>query len=134
RGAVAHYSPRGDRGPLMPATRSLLMVEGKNDRHVVYALRDHHGIPDCFDVKDYDGVDALLEALPERLDESDRERLGLILDADPEAGPAARWDAVRNNLLSDGYADPPKRPDHAGTALSAPDHVPPKAGAWSMRA
>src|SRR5438094_123026 len=105
----------------MAALRSLLMVEGKNDRHVAYALRDSHGIPDCFEVRDHEGIHAMLEALPERLDESDRERLGVVLDADPDVGLASRWAAVRNILLGHGYTAVPPHPDPQGTVLTAPD-------------
>ena len=116
----------------MPRHGDLLMLEGKNDLHVVTALCLQHRIPKTFDVKDYDGVEALLTALPERLEESDRSRLGLIIDADAGVGMARRWQAVRDRLISNGYAQVPPEPEPDGTIIPAPDVFRPKVGVWIM--
>ena len=109
---------------------NLLLVEGKNDQHVVYALRDRHGIPNCFEVFAHDGIDPLLEALPERLRESDRERIGVVVDADTSVG--GRWDALRRILANAGYAALPQFPDSVGTIVPSADAFLPQVGIWIM--
>ena len=63
----------------MPKARKLpqpkpqqLLVEGKNDRHVIWALCQQYQLPETFSVEvpqeeGTEGVDALLNGLPERL-------------------------------------------------------------------
>lgn len=108
----------------------ILMVEGKTDRHVIYQLRDQHGIPDCFEVRDYNGVDSLLDSLPATLKESERERIGVVVDADMDLD--ARWLSVRNILRSGGYDQLPNTPAAEGTLIPAPQVFRPAVGIWIM--
>ncbi len=52
------------------ADEYLLLVEGKDDRHVFYALLRHHQVPQSFEIKDKEGIDNLLETLPTELKRS----------------------------------------------------------------
>ena len=43
------------------AKSRILLVEGKDDKHVVWALAQHAELPELFEVSDKDGIDTLLE-------------------------------------------------------------------------
>lgn len=55
-----------------------LLVEGKDDEHVFYHLLKHHQIPGCFEIKNKEGIDNLLDTLPTELKRSNLERLGIV--------------------------------------------------------
>jgi hypothetical protein len=113
------------------ADEYLLLVEGKDDRHVFYALLGHHQVPQSFEIKDKDGIDNLLETLPTELKRSDLERLGIVVDANTNLD--ARWTALRNILLRAGGRDIPAHPDPDGTvvAVEQPDRIL-TVGVWIM--
>ncbi len=75
---------------------NLLLVEGFDDQHVLWNLLEARQFPERFDIKQEQGYDTLLKALPTRLKASDLERLGIIVDANDN--PQGRWDAVRSRL------------------------------------
>jgi hypothetical protein len=106
----------------------LLLVEGRDDQHVIYALRDAHNIPDVFDVTGKDGIDPLLESIPVELKASDRERLAVIVDADENL--SARWDQLRYRINKAVSLELPKEPSPEGTILQIPDG--PRLGIWIM--
>lgn len=117
----------------MTAPRSnLLMVEGKDDLHVVAALCKRYEVPELFRIRGHDGVEAMLQAFPERLDESDRQRLGIVIDADPDVGVARRWASVTAHLQQRDYPGVPRRPDRDGTILGSPGPFLPVVGIWLM--
>ncbi len=92
--------------------RRVLLVEGKDDEHVVRHLCKAHGI-DAFSfeihqpegAEEYSdaGVERLLEQVPVRLN-SGVDRLAVILDADEDAGH--RWIQLRNRLRDAGFQMP----------------------------
>jgi hypothetical protein len=106
----------------------VLLVEGPDDQHVLWALFQAHRVPETFEVKKADGDSPLLEAIPVWLKASDLDRLGIVLDADEDI--RARWEQVRGRLLASGYPDVPQNPDPNGTVLRAPDR--PRVGVWLM--
>jgi hypothetical protein len=117
----------------MPDNSKLLMVEGKNDEHVVYALCVLHDVPSkAFEVKSYQGIEALLRTLEVRLLESDRKCLGIVVDVDPDIGIIRRWAAIRSRLLQVGYVGVPELPDPLGTVVPPPDVFRPVVGVWLM--
>ncbi len=93
----------------------VLLVEGWDDKHVVWNLAQHHGLPETFRVKDEDGVENLLRALPVQLKGSGIERVGVLLDADLDL--AARWTALATILKASGYRMVPEAPEPNGTVL-----------------
>lgn len=97
--------------------KRLLLVEGKDDEHVVKHLRRAHGIEIDFDVEQpsEDGVEQLLDQVPTRLKESGMERLGVLVDADEDA--QSRWEQLRDRLRKAGYSDVPDSPGPSGTIL-----------------
>ncbi len=83
--------------------KRILLVEGKDDKHVVYALRSFHEIPPVFDVEALENDEQLLDAIPGKLKEPNVTRLAVVLDADEE-GVGRRWDQLKNCL---GRTRPP---------------------------
>lgn len=110
------------------ADKYLLLVEGKDDQHVLYHLLEHHHVPEQFSIKSKDGVDNLLETLDVELDGSGLERLGIVVDADVDL--VGRWQALRNILIHSGYQNVPTVPDIQGTILH--QHGRPIVGLWIM--
>jgi hypothetical protein len=97
-----------------------LLVEGNNDRHVIWALCEQHQVPETFSVEiakeDSGGVEALLKSIPVRLKVSGLRALGIVLDADQNL--TSRWNAVCERLRQAGYLDLPPTPELSGTIIS----------------
>jgi hypothetical protein len=110
--------------------KRVLLVEGKDDEHVVRALAGSHGISrDAFEIRVKDNDSQLIESIPVELKGSDVERLAAILDADEE-GVERRWDQLRNRLGQAACVKMPDRPDSTGTLFKIPDG--PSLGIWLM--
>ncbi len=109
-----------------------LLVEGKNDRHVVWALCEQHRVPETFSVEipgeDNGGVEPLLKSIPVRLKISRLRALGIILDADQNL--KSRWDAVCERLREAGYSNLPSNPRLNGSIIEV-DRMP-RIGIWLM--
>ena len=109
-----------------------LVVEGKNDQHVVWALCKVHEIAETFVVEapstDRSGVDALLESIPVRLKIPGLATLGIVLDADEDV--TARWQSIIQRLHVSGYTMLPAQPESAGTIIYATGK--PTVGVWVM--
>lgn len=122
----------------MPPQKSIaeLVVEGKNDQHVVWALCQNHHVPQTFSVKMPDtdastigkGVEALLASIPVRLKSPGLHALGIVLDADENI--ESRWQAVANILQTSGYNMLPKLPERHGTIIPMAGR--PTVGVWIM--
>jgi len=93
----------------------VLLVEGKDDRHVMWNLFEVRHVPRVFEVEcpesdrgmdENGGVEKLLETIPRRLLESDIERLAVVVDAN-DKGPEFRWRQIRDRLLNRGYEGVP---------------------------
>ena len=106
-------------------SKRVLLVEGKDDQHVMWNLFEVREIPQVFAVEcpgaedaadSNGGIDRLLEAFPRRLLESDLQRLAVVLDAN-DKGPAARWDAIRQRLVGKRYEGMPKTIRDEGTVF-----------------
>ena len=106
--------------------KRLLMVEGKDDEHVVKHLCRAQGIEVRFLIEqpknqddvlmaDQCGVERLLDQIPIRLKESDLDRLAVILDADEDA--QNRWFQLRDRLRQAGFAGVPDLPAAQGTVV-----------------
>ncbi|MBA2676994.1 MAG: hypothetical protein H0U76_01135 [Ktedonobacteraceae bacterium] len=124
--------------------RRVLLVEGRDDQHILKNLFVQHKIPCYIPVGDesdeYDqekvlilareGVDAVLEDFAVRVKESDLVGLGVIVDADTDLG--SRWTAWRDVLIRNGYSDAhvPAVPDPNGTVVEQRDKA--TVGIWIM--
>lgn len=110
--------------------RTLLMVEGKDDEHVVKGFCGARKLGKIDGIVQFEGIDNLLDSIPVRLKESGLGALGILLDADADL--AARWDAVSARLRDAGY-EVPLKPSLEGLVLDAvPSKLLPKVGVWVM--
>ena len=80
--------------PREPKMTRQLVVEGKNDQHVVWALCEQHQVAETFSVhvpgKDESGgIEALLADIPVRLKQRGLESLGVLVDANHDSGSLA---------------------------------------------
>ncbi len=112
-----------------------LLVEGKNDRHVIWALCQQHGLPKEFSVEvpkenedEGQGIEVLLDVLPVKLKQEELLTLGIVVDADQDL--AARWQSIRDKLTAFGYKDIPKTLPLKGWVDAQPDL--PRIGVWVM--
>lgn len=110
-----------------------LLVEGKNDQHLIWALCQQHKVPQTFTVEipgDSDGgIDELLVGIPLRLKSSHLTALGIVVDADQDL--KSRWESLCARLTKAGYGSHlPKEPEPNGTIISAPKK--PRIGIWIM--
>lgn len=106
----------------------VLLVEGKDDEHVIKNLFRHHNVTQPVHIKEKQGIDNLLETLGVEIDGSDLERLGIIVDADTNI--SSRWTQITNILKNAGYTDVPKLPDRSGTVVKEIGR--PVIGIWLM--
>lgn len=113
----------------------VLLVEGKNDCHVVLALCQAHSVPETFGVYECENSEGILRRLNALVPSPEPpEVIGFLLDADPVF--EQRWQSVRTwfqtprNLHLQGYELPPS-PSPGGTVLP---EVPgsPRLGFWLM--
>ena len=111
------------------ATKSLLLVEGKDELHVLSQLLKHHRLPDNFVIKDKDGIDNLLDTLDVELIAGGLERLGVIVDAD--TAPASRWQSLRSIFAQSGFPLP-DRADPLGTIVELSNRTLVRVGVWVM--
>ena len=117
----------------MPTPAAYLLVEGRNDQHVIWALCKQYQVPQSFSVqtpedREKEGIEALLEGLPLRLKAENLLTLGIVVDVDQDLN--ARWQAIRNHLTTSGYRDVPRRPLNAGWISASSDL--PRVGVWLM--
>ena len=126
------------------ADRYVLLVEGRDDVHVLKNLGNHHSIEFIYQksepktkaaikIEDLEGVDQLLEILEVRAKagiDSGLERLGVVVDADTDI--QARWAALRNRLIKSGFQSKnvPKSPNPKGTVIEQDGR--PVVGIWLM--
>lgn len=108
---------------------NLLLVEGTTDAIVANHLASWHGIRDFYDSRSSEGIEHLLRVLPERLKESERRRVAVVVDADKSA--ESRWQAVQACLTPLGYGVPPQ-PEPGGCVIEPPDETLPRVGIWVM--
>jgi hypothetical protein len=110
-------------------TARLLVVEGPDDKHVLWAILKHHQFTPHFEVRDEGGFENLLRRLSVHLKPgSDVERFGIVVDADSQI--RGRWESLTSILKKAGYANVPDSPDHLGTLLAHEDL--PRLGVWIM--
>jgi hypothetical protein len=107
----------------------VLLVEGKNDCHVIGALCQAHDLPETFGIYQCDGDDKLFKRLDALIPSENIEIIGIVLDADnPDFN--ARWQQVKALLTFYNY-NTPKQPDPKGTLIASQDEKP-RIGVWLM--
>src|SRR6266567_1241216 len=108
--------------------QNYLLVEGKDDEHVLNSLLEHYHIPQRFKIKNKEGILNLLDTLKTELKGSGPRRIGIVVDADTNL--AARWDALRGRLIDFGYTTIPTMPDDSGSIII--ENELPVVGLWLM--
>lgn len=110
--------------------KKTLLVEGKDDQHVIYAIRDIYGIPkNAFTIEEMGGIENVLAKTDLTLiDGSIDICLGIVIDADEDLN--ARWQSVSSILSKAGYQNLPDMPDATGTIIRQ-DFLP-TFGVWIM--
>lgn len=76
--------------------KQVLMVEGRDDEHVVKHICGSRGLGIIDRIVDYGGIDPLIDGIEVRLKESDVGMVGMIVDADVDMN--ARWHAISARL------------------------------------
>ena len=109
-----------------------LLVEGKNDKHVIWNLAERLRLKETFEVVAKESYGQLLEALPVELKGTNVvERLGIVVDADESS--AAHWQAIRNILLKSGfYSNLPDALPADGLIVKPDDEEQLTVGVWIM--
>ena len=111
-----------------------LLVEGQDDKHVVWQLLKACDLNIDIEVREADGAPQLLAAIPVELDAPERQVLGIVMDADCD--PQARWGEVAASLrdsskFQDAGGDPPAEAKPTGTILEGSPRCP-HVGVWLM--
>lgn len=109
-------------------TKKVLLVEGKDDEHLLYALLKHYAVPESFSIKDKKGWEKLHRELDVEVDASDLECLGVLVDAD--ANLNGRWQSLCTILQQCGYMHTPSQPNRLGTIIEQTGK--PRIGIWLM--
>lgn len=76
----------------------VLIVEGKDEEHVIYQVRDYYNIPVTFDVIDAKGNDNACEQFVSELAASNYKRVGLLVDNEPDRNI---WESITSDFA--GY-------------------------------
>jgi hypothetical protein len=104
-----------------------LLVEGRDDQHVIWALCQQFNVKESFDVIDCEGIANLLKQIPQRLKQSGIEVLGIIIDADIDLN--ARWQSIRDILTVNQFEIPDQLPEE-GLIYQNADGI--TFGVWAM--
>jgi hypothetical protein len=107
----------------------LLVVEGPDDKHVIWAVLARHGFAPSFMIKDEGGFENLHSRLSRRLKPgTDLERFGIVVDANSHID--RRWQSIKDVLKNAGYEALPDNPDPSGTIVE--HEILPRVGIWIM--
>ena len=108
----------------------VLLVEGKNDCHVVLALCAYNSLPEKFGIYQCENDLGILKRLNALIIQPDPpESIGVVIDADaPDV--EGRWIQIQHKIRSHEYTFP-ETPDVSGTILSGHQEKP-DLGIWLM--
>jgi len=116
--------------------KRILLVEGKNDCHVILALWQAHQHPPkgSFGIYQCDSDEGVLRKLNELIQGSiaqinEIENIGVVLDAD-KPNVTSRWQQIQAKVKRYAYSFPVE-PDPKGTIIASQDEKP-RLGIWLM--
>ncbi len=116
--------------PCKHTGKKVLLVEGKNDCHVIYALCEAHSVPETFGLYVCESDEGVLKRLNALIHPADTpEAIGVVLDVDVR-DVESRWQQIQDKLKFYSY-NFPVFPNPAGTILPANEEKP-KLGIWLM--
>ncbi len=109
-----------------------LLVEGIDDKHVIWALCRKHNLPETFEVIDCGSVERVLKSFNILLRTADiYPRIGIVVDADVNL--KSRWDSIISILKKTGKYDCEAiELPQDGLILEPIDNTYPKVGIWLM--
>lgn len=108
-----------------------LLVEGKNDQHVIWNLAERLELKETFEVVAKESYSEIIKILPTELKSTNiLKRLGVIVDADVNL--TAHWQTIRNILDKSGYYDVPKELPKGGLICYPTDPEQLIVGVWIM--
>jgi len=118
---------------------NVLLVEGKNDCHVIWALCKKFKIKENFGINVCESYIQSIKELNSRIVDSSSkpERIGIVIDSDkgyeksPKEAFLNRWKSIKKNLIFHGY-ELPDNPERKGTILCHNEEDKPKVGIWLM--
>lgn len=105
----------------------LLMVEGQDDKHVIWQICNRSPETPDFYIQDRGGIEPLLDAVGAEINAPGRQALGILVDAD--GNPTGRWAAIANRLSDEGI-QVPNRPADGGIVVDTDGK--PRVGIWLM--
>ena len=106
----------------------ILLVEGKDDQHVMWNLCKHHELPETFVIDNKEGVTNVLDAFEAEIVAPEKDCVGILIDADTDL--LARWSKISSILTRRGYSEVPLSPNPNGIIISQEDK--PTIGIWLM--
>lgn len=115
----------------------ILLVEGDDDQHVVWALCEYHQVAETFEVlkpsqrkAKADGIEALLTLFETQI-KSDVRVLGIVVDADLDFD--GRWQSIKRIIerAQKGHSVPATIPAE-GLIIDSVDPAAPRIGVWMM--
>lgn len=113
--------------------KRVLLVEGRDDKHVVLHISQNRGIGLGEDeIICCGGIERLLERIRVEIKNTKAGAIGVVVDADDNL--PSRWTSIRDRLCQAGYDCVPTQPCRTGTVVSSPpgDSVLPRIGVWVM--
>ena len=113
--------------PCQQDGNQVLLVEGKDDCHVVLALCALYKIPKNFCVFQCESRQKVLTRLNASILTPEKKTIGVVLDADDSVD--SRWQQIIGKIACHGYAFP-SVPNSAGTIIKRTDL--PDLGIWLM--
>ncbi len=111
------------------AGAKVLLVEGDDDCHVVWALCEKHEVPETFCVYDCGSDDKLLSSLNALIQRPEKEIIGVVIDVD-KPDIESRWQSIRDKLKNYPYVFP-DAPEPDGTIIESVEDKP-RLGFWLM--
>lgn len=110
--------------------KKVLLVEGKNDCHVVLALCKYNSLPENFGIYQCENDIEILKRLNALIIQPEPpESIGIVIDADmPDVNK--RWQQIQQKIKDHGYAFP-EFPNVKGTILDN-NQEKPNLGIWLM--
>lgn len=111
--------------------KRVLMVEGRDDKHVAQHICGARSLGCFTDIRTYEGIDQLLESIRPSLKETNLISLGIVMDADRSLSD--RWKAVSSRLEAAGISGVPASPASRGVVITEDANVhQPRVGVWVM--
>ena len=105
----------------------ILLVEGPDDKHVIWQICNRSPETPDFYIQDRGGIEPLLDAIGAELNAPGRQALGILVDANDNL--TARWTAITNRLSEEGIRMP-GAPADTGTVINTDNK--PRVGVWLM--